>query len=313
MTEATLVAGRHDDRTGGLAVALRGLSKVYGSLRAVDGIDLTIRPGEVVALLGPNGAGKSTTIDMLLGLTKPDAGTAAIYGLAPVDAIRAGKVGALLQSGGLLQEVTVREIVKVVAATHRRPRKVSDVLERAGVAELADRKVGELSGGQQQRVRFAIALVAGPDLIVLDEPTTGLDVEARRAFWGAMREETAQGRTVLFATHYLDEADAYADRVVLMRKGSVVADGTAAQIKAVVAGRTIRARIPHGDVATLAALPGVDEVETRGANVWLRCSDSDVALRALLSTTKATDIEVTTRGLEDAFLALTVDTPKGSK
>jgi ABC-2 type transport system ATP-binding protein len=150
-----------------------------------------------------------------------------------------------------------------------------------------------------------MALVADPDLIVLDEPTTGLDVEARRAFWAAMREETARGRTVLFATHYLDEADAYADRIVLMRAGRIVADGSPNHIKSLVSGRTIRATLPGADLNALAALPGVDRVETRGDGVLLHCSDSDAALRALLSTTPASDVEVVARGLEDAFLALT--------
>jgi ABC-2 type transport system ATP-binding protein len=189
--------------------------------------------------------------------------------------------------------------------TKRRP--VKEALERAGLADRAKQRVGTLSGGQQQRVRFAIALVADPDLIVLDEPTTGLDVEARRAFWTSMRGETAQGRTVLFATHYLEEADDYADRIVLMRKGRVVADGPPAQIKALAAGRTIRALLPGADLAALAALPGVTSVEARGDLVLLSCADSDAALRALLTATPARDIEVTSQNLEDAFIALTVE------
>ena len=288
------------------AVALTGLSKRFGSVTAVDSLDLTIAPGEVVALLGPNGAGKSTTIEMLLGLTRPDAGSVQLHGLAPADAIRAGSVGAMLQSGGLLPDLTVSEIVGLAASLHRRHRPVRDVLARAGVADLARRRVGQLSGGQQQRVRFAMALVADPALIVLDEPTTGLDVEARRAFWSSMHDETARGRTVLFATHYLDEADAYADRIVLLRAGRVVADGTAAQIKAVVTGRHIRATLDDPDPAVLSALPGVDSVEVRGDTVRLACHDSDTALRALLSIPDARDIEVTAQNLEDAFLALTV-------
>jgi ABC-2 type transport system ATP-binding protein len=184
---------------------------------------------------------------------------------------------------------------------------VPQVLERAGVAGFAGRRIGGLSGGQQQRVRFAMALVADPDLVVLDEPTTGLDVEARRAFWAAMREETAQGRTVLFATHYLEEADDYADRIVLMRAGRVVADGSAAEVRALAAGRTIRATLPGADLVALAALPGVDGVEARGDTILLTCHDSDAALRVLLADTPARDVEVTAQGLEDAFLALTVD------
>jgi ABC-2 type transport system ATP-binding protein len=244
---------------------------------------------------------------MLLGLTEPDAGRVSVFDLAPTAAIRAGRVGALLQSGGLLPDLSVAEIVGLTASLyrHREVRPLEEIMTRAGVTEFARRRVADLSGGQQQRVRFAMALVANPDLIVLDEPTTGLDVEARRAFWAAMREETDRGRTVLFATHYLDEADAYADRIVLMRSGRVVADGTAAQIKAVVTGRTIRATLPHADPAGLAALPGVETVELRGDTVLLSCRDSDATLRALLATTPAHDIEVSAQNLEDAFVALT--------
>jgi ABC-2 type transport system ATP-binding protein len=293
----------------GSAVHLAGLTKRYGEVTAVNALDLTIHPGEVVALLGPNGAGKSTTIDMMLGLTRPDDGSASVYDRRPAQAIAEGKVGAMLQSGGLLPDLTVTEIVRLTASLYPKHRPVDGVLERAGVTDLATQRVGRLSGGQQQRVRFAMALVADPDLIVLDEPTTGLDVEARRAFWTAMRAETAQGRTVLFATHYLDEADAYADRIVLMRAGGIVADGTPNHIKSLVSGRTIRATLPGADLGALAALPGVDSVETRGEAVLLHCNDSDAALRALLAGTDAHDVEVTAHGLEDAFVALTSATP----
>jgi ABC-2 type transport system ATP-binding protein len=320
MNESLLTPPAQRQGAAETAVALRGLTKRYGPVTAVDDLDLTIRPGEVVALLGPNGAGKSTTIDMLLGLARPDAGTATLFGLAPHEAIRRGRVGALLQSGGLLPDLTVGEIVHLAGSLHRTHRPIREVLDRAGIADLAGRRVGRLSGGQQQRVRFAMALVADPDMIVLDEPTTGLDVEARRAFWVQLREETRRGRTVIFATHYLDEADAYADRIVLLRAGRVVADGTASQIKTVVSGRTIRATLPGADLAALAALPGVDQVEGRGESVLMHCADSDLALRALVRSTPARDIEVVSRGLEDAFIALTVgepglafDEPEGSR
>jgi ABC-2 type transport system ATP-binding protein len=304
MNEALLT--RPGTPTGEAAIRVRGLSKRFGEVTAVDGVNLTIAAGEVVALLGPNGAGKSTTIDMMLGLARPDSGEVQLYGMDPTQAIQAGKVGALLQSGGLLPDLTVREIIALTGSLHRHPRPVQDVIERAGLEGLVGRRISGLSGGEQQRVRFAMALIADPDLIVLDEPTTGLDVEARRAFWASMRADTSQGRTVLFATHYLEEADAYADRIVLLRAGKVVADGTAAQIKAVVSGRHVRATLPGADLGALMALPGVDSVEIRGDTVLLTCSDSDACLRALLTTTTAHDIEVTAQNLEDAFLALTV-------
>ncbi|WP_344174451.1 ABC transporter ATP-binding protein [Kribbella lupini] len=286
------------------AVTLSGVTRRYGEVQAVAGVDLTIRSGEVVALLGPNGAGKSTTLEILLGLVRPDQGSVQLYGQSPADAIAAGQVGVMLQSGGIIEDAKVGELLDLVAGLHKDPLPVTAALERAGIADLAGRKLKALSGGQKQRVRFAMAIVPQPDLIVLDEPTTGMDVESRRDFWAAMHAETARGRTVLFATHYLEEADAYADRVVLMRAGKIVADGTAAQIKASVSGRTIRATVPGADLATLATLPGVRNVETRGDVVLLQCADSDDTLRYLLANTPAHDIEITSADLEDAVLAI---------
>jgi ABC-2 type transport system ATP-binding protein len=286
------------------AVSLRGVTKRYADVQAVAGVDLDIRAGEVVALLGPNGAGKSTTIEMLLGLVRPDQGTVQVYGGTPTDAIAQGQVGVMLQSGGIIEDAKVGELLSLVAGLHKNPMPLQDALERAGIADLTRRTVKGLSGGQKQRVRFAMAIIPQPDLIVLDEPTTGMDVESRRDFWASMHAETARGRTVLFATHYLEEADAYADRVVLMRGGKVVADGTAAQIKASVSGRTIRATVPDADLAALAAQPGVRNVETRGDVVLLQCADSDRTLRYLLDNTSAHDIEVTSADLEDAVLAI---------
>ena len=290
----------------GAGVLLSGLRKRYGEVRAVDGVDLHIVPGEVVALLGPNGAGKSTTIDMLLGLTPPDAGTVRLWGLPPEQACRKGYVGAMLQTGGLLGGVTVREILELIRGLSPDPLPLEDVIATARVGDIADSRADRLSGGQTQRVRFALALAGNPQLLVLDEPTVAMDVATRRAFWAAMREWTARGRTVLFATHYLEEADAYADRAVLMAHGRVVADGPTTEVKAAVGGRTIRATVPDADAERLRGLPGVTAVERHGAVTILRCADSDAALRALLQEHPAArDIEVTGAGLEEAFLALT--------
>ncbi len=287
---------------------LTGLHKSFGHVQAVRGVDLTIAPGEVVAFLGPNGAGKSTTIDMLLGLTAPDAGTATLFGTDPVTAVRAGSVGAMLQSGALLPDVTVRELVATFAALHRHPLAVDEAIARAGITEIAGQKTTKLSGGQAQRVRYALALVPDPDLLVLDEPTVAMDVELRRSFWASMREFTAAGKTVMFATHYLEEADDFADRVVVLARGQIVADGTGAQIKATVAGRAITAAVPGGTVAALRALPGVSAAEQQGPRMVLHCSDSDAALRALLSAfPDCHDIEIRTGNLEDAFLELTAN------
>jgi ABC-2 type transport system ATP-binding protein len=298
----------------GMAVRMAGLVKSYDRIQAVRGVDLDIAAGEVVTLLGPNGAGKSTTIDMLLGLTRPDRGTARIFGDSPARAVAAGTVGAMLQSGTLLPEVTVSELVGAFAALHRRPLPVPETLARAGIAELAKRRIETLSGGQAQRLRFALAVVPDPDLLVLDEPTVGMDVEMRREFWAGIRKLTAAGRTVLFATHYLDEADAYADRVVLLRGGLVIADGSPAAVKRTVANRTISAVVPGaGPDDLLATLPGVTGVEVRGRRVLLHCHDSDSALRHLLASyPEASDVEVTGADLEEAFLALTTGSGRPS-
>jgi ABC-2 type transport system ATP-binding protein len=288
------------------AVSVSGLRKTFGAVTAVDGIDLTVAPGEVVALLGPNGAGKTTTIELLLGLSRPDAGIVAVYGLDPVAAVRSGRVGAMLQSGGLLHDLKVRETVALVAAMHAQPLAVDAALELAGIADLAGRKVESLSGGQRQRVLFALAVVPDPSLVVLDEPTVAMDVESRRAFWASMRALTDGGRSVLFATHYLEEADQNADRIVLMAAGRVVADGPATEIKATVDVRRIRATLPDADPDVLLRLPGVSSVQQHGGTVTLTCEDADAALRALVAAEPgARDFEVTGAGLEDAFLALT--------
>ncbi|WP_422743228.1 ABC transporter ATP-binding protein [Micromonospora sp. WMMD754] len=287
------------------AVELAGLTKTFGPVTAVDGLSLRITPGEVVAFLGPNGAGKTTTVDMLLGLARPDAGAVRLFGGTPADAVRLGRVAAVMQTGGLLKDLTVTETVRMTAHFYGHTRPVTEVLERAGIAEIADRPVGRCSGGQQQRLRFALALLPDPDLMVLDEPTTGMDVEGRRDFWQAIRADARSGRTVLFATHYLDEADAYADRIVLVRQGRVVADGTTAEIKNLAAGRVVRATLAGADQAALAALPGVRSVEVRGDAILVHSEDSDVVARHLLTRTDARDLEITSRNLEDAFLALT--------
>ncbi|AJT42767.1 multidrug ABC transporter ATPase [Psychromicrobium lacuslunae] len=283
------------------------MQKSYGKVKAVDGIDLRIKPGEIVAFLGPNGAGKTSTIDMLLGLSKPEAGSITVYGKSPRQAIAHGQVSAVMQTGGLLKDLTVRETVELTASLFAESRPVDECLERAGIKDIGDRMVFKCSGGQQQRLRFAMALVSDPGLLILDEPTTGMDVEGRRDFWNAIHTDARRGRTVIFATHYLDEADAYADRIILVRKGKIVADGTSAEIKALAAGRTVRASVSNLDQTVLAALPGVDGVELRAGIVTAHAKDSDAVARYLLNNTDAKDLEITSHNLEDAFLALTAD------
>ena len=308
------VTNMSDERGRGMAgtgqppaIALRGVRKNFGSVQAVRGIDLDISSGEIVAFLGPNGAGKTSTIDITLGLSQPSAGTVAVYGLHPRQAISRGLVSAVMQTGGLLKDLTVAETVEYTASLFTDTRPVAEVLQRAGITSIADRLVGKCSGGEQQRLRFAMALLPDPELLILDEPTTGMDVEGRRSFWSAIRQDANRGRTVLFATHYLEEADAYADRIILLRHGRVVADGTSSEVKAMAAGRTVRATLANPDQAALLAVPGADSVEVRGETVLVHASDSDAVARYLLTQTQARDLEITTRALEDAFLALTSD------
>jgi len=293
-------------------IELRALEKTFqtarGPVHAVRGIDVSIAPGETVALLGPNGAGKSTTIDMMLGLLEPDGGSISVFGKTPHEAVDSGSIGAMLQTGSLIRDLSVRELVEMVASLYPHPLAVDEALELSGLEDIAGQWTQKLSGGQTQRARLAIALVADPELLVLDEPTVALDVEARRAFWATMRAFATRGKTVLFATHYMDEADEYADRAVLMARGRVVADGPTTAIKAMVGGRTIRATLPDADQDALATLPGVSRVELHGDAILLACSDSDAAVRALLDDyPEARDIEIAGGGLEEAFLQLTGD------
>ncbi len=299
------------------AVSIDGVVKRFGAVTAVDGLSLQIQPGEVVAFLGPNGAGKTTTVDMILGLSHPTEGSIEIFGGDARRAVAVGRVAAVLQTGGLLKDFTVRETVELTASLFTPSRPVNEVLDRAGILDIGDRLVGKASGGQQQRLRFALALLPDPDLLILDEPTTGMDVQGRREFWNAIRSDAAGGRTTVFATHYLEEADAYADRIVLVRKGRIVADGTAAEIKALAAGRTVRATLEHADTAVLSRITGVDSVDVRGDSVLVHGADSDEIARYLLNHTEARDLEITSRNLEDAFIALTGDdadvhTPEGA-
>jgi ABC-2 type transport system ATP-binding protein len=294
-------------RGGG--VELQGAAKSFrtrrGAVHAVRGIDVAMAPGETVALLGPNGAGKSTTIDMILGLTRPDRGRVSTLGRAPRKAVDDGLVGAMLQTGALIRDVTVRELIVLTASLYPAALDPDRTLELVGIHDIAQRRTQKLSGGQAQRVRFALAIAADPELLVLDEPTVGMDVESRRAFWTSMRAFAGRGKTVLFATHYLEEADSYADRAVLMANGRIVADGSTGAIRALVGRRTIRATLPDAD-GRLGDLRGVVSADRRGDSVVLTCSDSDAAIRALLAEhPEARDIEIAGAGLEDAFVELT--------
>lgn len=288
------------------AVRVDGVTRRFGAVLAVDNVSLRAGHGETIALLGPNGAGKTTTISMLLGLSAPDSGRIEIFGAAPGSATAHANVGAMLQDGGMMPGVLVGELLAMVRSLYAAPLALNEVVEIAQLDGLEKRRVDRLSGGQSQRLRLAMALVGDPRLLILDEPTAAMDVETRRGFWRAMEGFTARGRTILFSTHYLEEADVAADRIVMMARGRVVADGTPSAIKDSVGLRVIRFSIEHAGIAGLEKLPGAVSAAAHGNRVELRCSNSDSALRALIATRPdAYDIEVAGIALEDAFITIT--------
>jgi ABC-2 type transport system ATP-binding protein len=293
----------------GAAVVLTGVVKTFGraghGVRAVDGIDLSIGRGETVALLGRNGAGKSSTIRLLLGLDLPDSGTVRVLDRAAEHAVRDGLVGAMLQDGRPIQRVTVHELIDFVASTYPEPMPVSEALALAGVSDYANRRVDKLSGGQTQRVRFAVALAGNPELIVLDEPTAALDVEARRTFWDSMRAYARRGNTVLFSTHYLEEADENADRIVVVDRGRIVADGSGDAIRGSAGRSLVSFDLAGGPAEGLELLPGVVTVEVSGDRALLHTDDSDATVRELARLDAIRDLRVSRATLEDAFLSLT--------
>jgi ABC-2 type transport system ATP-binding protein len=241
-------------------------------------------------------------------LNRPDTGSVRVFGMAPGDAVKVGAIGAMLQTGELIRDLTVRELLTMMASLYPKPAAISDVVDITGLNDIIDRRTNKFSGGQIQRVRAAVALISNPDLLVLDEPTVAMDVESRHLFWNSIRGIAAAGKTVLFATHYLEEADTYADRIVLMARGRIVADGPATEIKAMVGLRTIRATLPEIGAGELDMLDGVQRSDRRGDSVVLHCTDSDAAIRALLAAyPTASDIEIAGAGLEQAFLFLTGD------
>ncbi len=298
-----------DARAGASAIVFRDVVKVYNSsVRALDNVSFEIPGGETVALLGPNGAGKSTAIDTMLGLRRPTSGEVRVLGAAPVAAVGAGKIGGMLQRGGLPEGAKVGELVGLFRQLYRDRRGQDELMRLAGIANIADRRVEQLSGGQTQRVRFALALAGQPELLFLDEPTAALDVEARRGFWRSVQTITEQGATVLFATHYLDEADANASRIIVLNHGLVIPDGTPSDIKAYTATRRIRFATPAPEPSVLLELPGVTDVSVAGDAVTLRSGDADATLPALYALgLPVRAMDVGGGGLEEALIALTSD------
>ena len=284
---------------------LQAASKQYGAVKALDRLDLTVHRGEVLALLGPNGAGKTTSVSLLLGLIQPDAGTVELFGMSPSARHVRERCGAMLQVSRLPEPITVREHLQLFSSYYPRPLPIDESLALAGLSELADRRYGKLSGGQQQRLKFALALCGDPEVLFLDEPTVALDVEARREFWDVIRARVARGTTVLLTTHYLEEADALADRIVVIDQGRLTACGSPAEIKARTAGRRIRCvtRLSAGQVARLA---GVEQVDTQGAALEIVAARAEPVVKELLALDPSlSDLEVSGVGLEQAFLALT--------
>ena len=293
------------------AVRLKGASKSYGSLQALKDTDFAVYPGEVVALLGPNGAGKTTAISLMLGLRAPMSGSAEVFGRNPREPASRRRVGAMLQESGVPETLKVREVVEMFRRLYEKPIDAREALDAAGLREKAGSKVGNLSGGEKQRLYFALCIVGDPELLFLDEPTVGLDVESRRRFWESIREMHRRGKTIVLTTHYLEEADALAGRIVVIDKGEVVAEGTPAEIKARVGGKVIRFRSLALTEALLSQLPDIQRTEREGDAFTLYSTQPEDVLESLFRQgVKVQELEVVGAGLEEAFVALT---SKGNK
>jgi ABC-2 type transport system ATP-binding protein len=289
----------------GLVAALNRTTKTYGHVDALKNVNLTIRAGELVALLGPNGAGKTTAVKLLLGLAKPSSGSVTVFGGNPVDAGFRVRTGAMLQVAKVPETLRVREHIELFSSYYPAPLPLAETLAAVGLESIANRKFGDLSGGQRQRVLFALAICGDPDLLFLDEPTVGLDVEARRLLWEQIRKLLAGGKTVLLTTHYLQEADALATRVVVINRGVIIAEGTPAEIKAQSAGKQIRC-VTSLSIETVRRIPGVVEVRQDREALEIKATEAEPVLRELLAGDRSiSGIDVTSAGLEDAFLALT--------
>ena len=284
---------------------LDNVTKRYQATTALNGISLALHPGEVVALLGPNGAGKSTAVRLMLGLATPTLGQVRIFGSDPRLALTRTRIGAMLQVARITETLKVREHVDLFCSYYPRPLPFAEIVRIAQLEGIEDRMFGQLSGGQKQRVLFALAICGDPDLIFLDEPTVGLDIESRRSLWRQIRELAARGKTVLLTTHYLEEADALAHRIVVINKGRIVSEGTAAEIKRVSGGRQIRCntRLSSDFLRTLSSVTSV--VENTGVTTITTHEAEAVIREMLLRDANLSGLEIASPALEDAFLALT--------
>lgn len=285
--------------------SLDGVTKLYGQNKALDQFSLTLYPGEVVALLGPNGAGKTTAVRLLLGLISATSGRIGVMGRDPRDADARVRTGAMLQVTRVPEMLRVREHIELFRSYYPNPMTIAEVVHTAKLEGLEERLFGKLSGGQKQRLLFGLALCGNPDLVFLDEPTVGMDIESRRGLWEQVRALSAAGKTVLLTTHYLEEADILASRVVVINKGKMVCEGTPAQIKHRVSGRRIRC-ITRLDAAFLRSLPTVSEVHQDREAVVITAEQPEAVVREMLLRDESLHgLEISAAALEDAFLALT--------
>jgi ABC-2 type transport system ATP-binding protein len=293
--------------SGTVVASLEAVSKNYEEVRALRNVNFSVRAGQVVALLGPNGAGKTTAVKLLLGLIQPNSGKARVFGGNPTNPQNRVRTGAMLQVGKVPETLRVREHIDLFSSYYPKPMPLAEVLAAAGLEKLRDRKFGDLSGGQRQRTLFALAICGNPDLLFLDEPTVGLDVEARRALWEEIRRLVDRGKTVLLTTHYLEEADALADRIAVINQGETIAEGTPGEIKSQTSGKRIRC-ITALSLASVLQIPGVAEAKQDREAVEIHAREAEPVVRALLARDQSlSGLEVTSAGLEEAFLALTQD------
>jgi ABC-2 type transport system ATP-binding protein len=298
---------RQQATDGTVVASLEGVSKSYGDIPALKNVNFAVHSGQVVALLGPNGAGKTTAVKLLLGLMAPNAGRTRVFGGDPTHPQNRMRTGAMLQVGKVPETLRVGEHIDLFSSYYPNPMPIAEVLAAAGLEKLRDRKFGDLSGGQRQRTLFALAICGNPDLLFLDEPTVGLDVEARRSLWEEIRRLVDRGKTVLLTTHYLEEADALADRIAVINEGEITSQGTPAEIKAQTSGKRIRCITSLG-MATLLQIPGVTDVRQDREAVEIHAREAESVVRTLLARDASlSGLEITSAGLEEAFLALTQD------
>jgi ABC-type multidrug transport system ATPase subunit len=284
---------------------LAGVTKRFGNIVALEKFDLEVRPGEMLAVLGPNGAGKSTAISLLLGLRQPDSGIARLFGLPPLQIEARHRIGVMMQEVTLPAELRVREHIELTASYYPDPLPTEEVLDRTNLAKLADRPYGKLSAGQKRQVQFAVALSGRPSLLFLDEPTVGLDIQARTIMWASLRQLIHEGCSIVLTTHYLEEAEALADRIVVIAKGKNVASGTVPEMLAIVGRKhvTCSTSLAPNDVA---AWPGVQSVNLDHGRMQISTSDADALVRRLISADSSMNgLEVRSAGLAEAFTELT--------